>query len=174
MERVFSYGKGNGLITIERTQTPIRRLLPDFVHKNMPTRYYANLKEGLPNLAVNNLIFPPSPETLDPYLDSANISELGIREGTVFFDGSGDLEEIYPSMEGMTAEDLKAAGVAVASTGRLDEILGSEAIEDNGIFKDDADIPPFTLSIKDIGFDLNEHLSTESATISLKDGMWRW
>lgn len=177
IENVFSYGKGNGFITIEKNaeseQKIITRLRAYGSTRNMPTRYYANLSDNLPNnLAVNNLMLPSFPdETLDPYIDSENIEELGVRESTIFFDGSGELEEIYPSMEGMTAEELKDAGISVSATGRLDEIVEAERIADDGVFEDDAEIPPFTITLKDVGFDINEHLATETATISLKDGM---
>ena len=52
-----------------------------------------------------NLMLPDFPSiTLDPYIDSDNIEKYGIREGCVFFDGSNDeLEEIFPSIEGMKA-----------------------------------------------------------------------
>lgn len=130
--------------------------------------------EAFPNnMAVKNLMLPDFPhKTTDPYIDSENIDELGVREGTVFFDGSGDLKEIYPSMDGMTAEELKAAGVIIDSEGELDVVVEAEQIEDDGFFKEGTEnIPTFTIRIKDIGFDINEHLGTSSATISMKNGM---
>ena len=40
-------------------------------------------------MAVKNLMLPDFPEkTLDPYLDSKNIDIIGVREGSVFFDGA--------------------------------------------------------------------------------------
>lgn len=179
--KLFSYGKGNGLVTIERSaesnQKIITRLRAYGSTRNLPNRYYFNTGLVPNNLAVQNLMLPSFPnQTLDPYIDSENISELGVREGTVFFDGSGDLEEIYPSMEGMTAEQLKEYGVSVSATGRLDEVVGAEQIADNGIIEpsedENATIAPFTITLKDIGFDINDYLSTAgSATISMKDGM---
>lgn len=129
--------------------------------------------ENIPNnMAVMNLMLPDFPDkSLDPYIDSENIEELGVREGTVFFDGSGDLEEIYPSMEGMTAEDLISAGINVSATGALDEVVSADSIQDDGVYKEGAKISDFTITLKDIGFDINEHLSTDSATISMKSGM---
>lgn len=179
VEKMFSYGKGNGLVTIEKNaesdQKVVTRLRAYGSTKNMPMRYYYNQGEGIVpnNLAVQNLMLPSFPtETLDPYIDSKNISELGVREGVVFFDGSGEQEDIYPSMEGMTAEELKAAGISVNATGALDEVVSAEAIEDNGIIPDEGELKGiFKMTIKDIGFDINEHLSTESATISIKTGM---
>lgn len=175
---LFSYGKGNGLITIERNaesdQKIITRLRAYGSTRNMPSRYYSQISEdAVPNnMAVQHLMLPSFPaETLDPYIDSKNIGALGVREGTVFFDGSGDLEEIYPSLEGMTAEELKAAGVETSATGALDEIVSAEQITDDGIFEGVDNIPPFTMVVKDLGFDLNDYLGTESAVISMKDGM---
>ena len=73
--------------------------------------------------------------TLDPYIDSDNIEKYGIREGCVFFDGSNDeLEEIFPSIEGMKAEDLRDAGIDVSlaedDNGNLDELADAEKIQD--------------------------------------------
>jgi len=178
MENVFSYGKGKGLREIERNaesnQKIITRLRAYGSTRNMPSGYYHNLEgSGIPNnMAVNNLMLPDFPIKEDPYLDSKNIEKLGIREGTVFFDGSGDLEEIYPSMEGMTAEDLEKAGVEVQSTGNLDVVLGAEQIADNGKATEENEIQAtFTITLKDIGFDINDYLSTSSATIAMKNGM---
>ena len=184
VDNIFSYGKGNGLVTIERNaetdQKIVTRLRAYGSTRNLPMRYYFNNGGGIVpnNMAVQNLMLPSFPEeTLDPYVDSENISELGIREATIFFDGSGEFEEIYPSMEGMTAEDLISAGIQVSATGRLDEVVGAEQITDNGIFEPteeepEINIPTFTITLKDVGFDINDHLSAAgSATISMKDGM---
>ena len=181
--QLFSYGKGNGLYKIERNaesnQKVITRLRAYGSTRNMPTDYYHNVSGGnVPNnMAVRNLMLPSLPvQTNDPYIDSKNIEELGIREGTVFFDGSSELEEIYPTMEGMTSEDLKKAGVSVNAEGRLDEVVGAEQITDDGKFapkegEEQVTVPDFTISLKDVGFDLNDYLGTSSATISMKDGM---
>lgn len=177
---LFSYGKGNGLYSIERNaesnQKIVTRLRAYGSTRNMPTGYYRNIEGGnVPNnMAVTHLMLPSFPtSTLDPYIDSKNLAELGVREGTVFFDGSGDLEEIYPTMEGITAEDLKSAGIDVDSDGFLDEVVLAEQITDDGIAPEEGEIQAtFTITIKDVGFDINEHLSTSgNATISMKNGM---
>ena len=131
------------------------------------------------NMAVQYLMLPEFPYTTqDPYIDSPNIAKLGIREGTVFFDGTGELEEIYPSIEGMTAEDLHKAGVVCNSDGALDEIVGAEQMTDNGVgeinegeTQTTAKPPTFKVTLKDLGFDINDHLTTETATLSFKTGM---
>lgn len=136
---------------------------------------------GIPdNMAVQYLMLPSFPYTTqDPYIDSPNIDKIGIREDTVFFDGSQeDLEEIYPSIEGMTAEQLKAAGVPCNSTGALDEIVSAEQMTDNGVgeinegeTQTTAKPPTFKVTLKDLGFDINNHFTTETATLSFKTGM---
>ena len=133
------------------------------------------------NMAVNFLMLPGFPETtLDPYIDSANIDALGVREGTVFFDGSQEgLEEIYPSIEGMTAEQLIAAGVPCNSTGALDMIVSAEQMTDNGIGEvnesgNSEEITPatFKVTLKDLGFNLwGYRVAGEAPVLSFKTGM---
>lgn len=187
---LFKYGKGNGLYEIEQNaevdQAIVTRLRAYGSTRNLPHRYYNSLtgadgQKLIPdNMAVQNLMLPSFPYTTqDPYIDSANKAALGIREGTIFFDGSQEgLEEIYPSIEGMTAEQLKAAGVPCNSTGPLDVIVGAEQMTDDGVgeinegeTETTATPPTFKVTLKDLGFDINDHLTTETATISFKTGM---
>ena len=186
---IFKYGRGNGLYEIQRTadadQQIITRLRAYGSTRNMPNRYYNKLSNSsltnyLPNnMAVENLMLPDFPKTtLDPYIDSKNIAVLGIREGSVYFDGTGGLEEICPSMEGMTAEQLKDAGIYVSldagDNGNLDEVADAEQLTDDGTMdslKEGEDVPPFTITLKDVGFNINDYLTSETATISMKNGM---
>lgn len=147
---------------------------------NVPRKYKRPSGALVPNnMAVKNLMLPDFPgKTLDPYLDSKNIDTIGVREGSVFFDGSDtSLPEIYPSMEGMTAQQLKDAGIIVNATGALDEIASDSVNKDNtpiaddGYFEEGETIPPFKIYLKDIGFDINDYLTGEAATISMKSGM---
>ena len=170
-EGVFKYGKGNGLKQIERTadqdQQIITRLRAYGSTRNLPARYYHEKSEGMipNNLAADHLMLPGFPEeTLDPYIDSDNIEELGIREATVIFDGTGDLEEIYPTMEGMKDE----------SGNPLDEIFDAEQITDDGTPDEEGGIEKgqFTLEIRNPGFDLNDNLSEgQAAKITMQSGM---
>ena len=186
IDNVFEYGKGKGLNKITKVanseQQIITRLRVYGSTRNLPLRYYNKLTSPLPsNMAVQNLMLPSFPyTTLDPYLDSPNIGELGVMEGSVFFDGSNDLPEIYPSLEGMTASELISAGISVdldsGDNGNLDEIVSitnedGTPITDDGLFEEGETVPPFKLTIKDIGFDINDYLSGETATISLRTGM---
>lgn len=187
---LFKYGKGNGLYEIEQNaeadQAIVTRLRAYGSTRNLPHRYYNSLtgadgQKLIPdNMAVQYLMLPSFPYTTqDPYIDSANKAALGIREGTIFFDGSQEgLEEIYPSIEGMTAEQLKAAGVPCNSTGALDVLVSAEQMTDDGVgeisegeTETTATPPTFKVTVKDLGFNINDHLTTETATISFKTGM---
>lgn len=160
------------------------------------TRYVDTSGVVLPNnMAITNLMLPGFPDMslrdhiqvdeekplcsdnqFDPYIDSANKDVIGLREGTVFFDGSGDLDEIYPSMEGMTADLLKAAGGWTLSVGNLDELQSAELVEDNGLpevegDKNNPQTDNFVVYLKDVGFNLWDYRASESPTISFKSGM---
>ena len=101
-----------------------------------------------------------------PYIDSSNVGEIGVRPNSVYFDTKDiqkGIEEIYP-----TIEKMEIGGV------RIDEILSGTNIEDNGVFKDGATIPNFSIKLKkEIDFDINDLLknSTEQPYIAMKDGM---
>lgn len=186
---LFKYGPGMGLYEFEQNaesdQQIVTRLRAYGSTRNLPYRYYNSLtgadgKKLIPdNMAVQYLMLPEFPYTTrDPYINSKNISDLGIREGTIFFDGSQEgLEEIYPSIEGMTAEQLKAAGVPCNSTGALDEIVSAEQITDNGVGDVDEDQTEpadgkstFKVVVKDLGFNIWEHRTGEAPAISFKTG----
>ena len=93
IDNVFEYGKGKGLNKITRVvdseQQIITRLRVYGSTRNLPLRYYNKLATSLPNLMdVQNLMLPSFPySTLNPYLDSPNIDELGVMEGAYFLMG---------------------------------------------------------------------------------------
>lgn len=149
-------------------------------------RWPVSLKEIEPNFTIpdrlncKNLMLPGFPyvslkswgnkdkdkeqysdEVFDPYIDSVNADKLGIREATVFFDGSNDTEDIYPSIEWIKDK----------SGNQLNKVVVGSNITDNGIFEGSVNIPNFEITIADIGFDINEYKSSQNATISFKDGM---
>lgn len=184
--KVLGYGKGNGLIKMEQSTNNdslvVTRLRAFGSTRNIPYRYYNKLKDADGNLLlpesmyVPNLVLPGFAEAGgDAYVDSDNITSIGVREATVYFDGSGELQEIFPSIEGMTAEELKAAGKNVNATGRIDEIVSAEQMTDDGVVpegKDELEKKTFTITLKDIGFNPvdDEHLTTETPYISIKSG----
>lgn len=97
-----------------------------------------------------------------PYVDSVNIKELGVRNGSVMFDTENKKEgiiEIYPTIEEMVVDGQ-----------RIDEINSGSDIKDNGIFKDGQTVPPFSVTLSPkVNFDINM-LKKEDFTISMKDG----
>lgn len=196
--KVFGYGKGNGLYDIQQNTNQdaliVTRLRAYGSTRNIPYRYYNKLTDGSGNpyiseaLYIPNLMLPDFPKVQnDPkliYLDSANIAKYGIREGSVYFDESSD-NEIYPSIEGITAEQLADAGIIVSlptgDNGKIDEVLSAENPTDDGIIPEPpATIPAqFVIYLKDLGFDLSEkdsegnyvYATTDTMQISMKSGM---
>lgn len=118
----------------------------------------------------------------DAYIDSiGGIEKYGINEGTVFFDNDGsenDDDNIYPSMEGMTAKALIDAGYSITldegDNGNLDEILSAEQMTDDGIIENEGGNigqKTFSVTLKDIGFNISDYLLPgETAKISFKSG----
>ena len=196
-DHLFQWGPGKGLYEIEENaeadQQIVTRLRAYGSTRNIPHRYYNSLTgaDGVKlipdNMAVQYLMLPSFPYTTqDPYIDSKNINALGVREGTKFFDGSDpDLPEIYPSIEGMTAEQLKAAGVPCNAEGALDVLVSAEQMTDNGIGKIEGDAfegnatttaepETFKVTVKDLGFDLEEHFiegNGEAPMMAFRSGM---
>ena len=136
-----------------------------YVRKNPETAW------GEPLMSIEGEhILRFSNERLRPYITSGNADEIGIKEGNIQFNEENDdngLQEVYPSIEGLTVGDV----FGTSSTERLDEIRGADVIQDNGVFEPEAEIEPFKIKLKDIGFDLEEAVeNTGSLTISMKDG----
>lgn len=107
-------------------------------------------------LSSLRLMLPGFPyNTLDPYIDSPRIDILGVREATVYFDGSNNLDDIYPSIE----------------WGGNNTVVTGSTIEDKGIFDDGKDIPSFKITIADIGFNIDDYRNGDTPKLSMKDGM---
>lgn len=127
----------------------------------------------------DRLMLPTYPDTtIDPYIDSANISKYGVREESVIFDGSNGLDDIFPTIQGMTAEQARAAGATISldsgDNGHLDEIVSATQIDDDGIPPVEGEekemAETFSITLKDIGFNINDYFSTDNAVISMRDG----
>lgn len=128
----------------------------------------------------------------DAYVDDEDaMEEYGIREGCVFFDGSStELGEIKPTIQGMTVEQIRAAGydIDIPSNDNmlLDEVLlvtyakdvNEEVIDDiddgfpakNGVSDAELKRLDFYIYIKDIGFDIKNYLSSQNAQIQMMSG----
>lgn len=167
----FAYGQGNGLKLIAKSITAedaiITRLRAYGSDKNLPSRYYNNIMvDGNPLIDtmqyVPNLMIPFSkwgttdgkPDVLKSYIDcnSADVdgddtsfAKYGIREASIFFDGSNNREDIYPTIENITAGELRTAisqyagsetyispSIEYSDSERLDLIKVGDTIVDDG------------------------------------------
>ena len=185
--KTFGYGMGKGLRDVKQSTNSdallVTRLKVYGSTRNLPDRYYNKLKGSdgqaiIPeSMYVKNLMLPSFRETGEvAYIDSENMAKYGVREHSVYFDGSEDgLPEIFPSMEGMTAEDLAEAGITVDAEGALDVVVEAEQISDDGVIPEGGELEKttFTVKLKDIGFNPvdEEHLTSDTPALSMKSGM---
>lgn len=172
--------------------------------RNMPNRYYNKLYRNVgttdvfyfkePPEGVGVLWFPLISETMyvpnlmlpmfrengkDAYIDAPDaIAKYGVREGTKFFDSdNGEDEEIYPTIENMTADRLKELGytpqLTDADNGNLDELLMVDDVPFSGVMPESGNLPSseahFVVYLKDIGFNLNGYLAG-TPKISFRSG----
>lgn len=150
LNHTFYYGKDNGLYQITRNvnadEAIVTRLYAYGGERNIPSDY--NKRES-DFSGKKNLMLPGYLETGKSYIESKNISAYGVREYTQLF------EDIYPSI----------AGVELPGIGRIDELVSAEQIteetETSGSFK---------VTIKNIGFNIKDNLTSETATISMRSG----
>ena len=189
---------GNELVTRARVYGSTRNLPNRYYNKLYKNKYtgavkYFKASEDYPDdfetawsplisetMYVPNLMLPMFRENgQDAYIDNEEaIAKYGLREGSVFFDGSGDDEEVYPTIENMTAERLAQSGIVVdlsdGDNGNLDELAMVEEITHSGVLPDNGQLDAkdiyFSVWLKDIGFDINDYLSTETAQISFNTG----
>lgn len=121
----FSYGLGHGLTVIAQAESGktemATRLYVYGSERNMPPRYYNNYYPAIfsnESVYIPNLMIPPSywgstsgqKDARKAYMENASaISEFGLIPKTIYFDGSGEYEEIYPSIEDMTFAELRAS-----------------------------------------------------------------
>lgn len=150
---VFYYGKGHGLKVLAKAVSSKNDLATRiFVYgsdRNLPTRWYNN--QGIYDanqVYIPNLMIPLSawgktdnlPDPRKAYLENQSmIDTLGLRVKTVRFDGTGEYEEIYPSIEGQTFADVRAGdpdympSAQYLNSDRVDELKAVTNPTDNGI-----------------------------------------
>ena len=158
----YLYGKGNGLTSITRTAANADELANRlFVYgssKNMLPRWYnsQSIKDAQ-SVDIQNLMIPVSewgltnvegtdlPDAAKAYVEDADsIARLGLRPKTYYFDGTGDLPEIYPTIREAT---IKAVRQALGSSSaqyypsttaytdenaRVDRVLSAQSTYDSG------------------------------------------
>lgn len=186
--------------------------------RNLPYRYYNkkyNDKAKYPELFdasgnylleskyMPNLMLPYAcwkNRTFDAYIDADDATlgtgngtteKYGIKEGERIFNADdGDWHDIYPTIEDMTAAELKAADPGYAGSltwkeaarevsadgdGKLNRIIGGSASEDYGTSEDGtfASMEPTTeIVIPNTGFDLTTFKNeSETPTLTFKSGM---
>ena len=155
----FIFGPGSGLTALKKSVANSdeigTRLRVFGSSRNIPTSYYRGLDiyngEGAD---IQNLMIPLSkwgktdgkPDARKAYLQAPDdvVAALGLIPRTHYFDGS-DGEEIYPSLEGATVGDVRAAKQELQDTTyvpsqtvypdaseRVDEIEAAANPEDDG------------------------------------------
>ena len=171
----FAYGQGNGLYMVNKNiakeDAIVTRLRAYGSARNMPSRYYNNktvLGDRLlftnPLVYLPNLMLPhyewdfSAGDPKDAYIncnntdvdpDDTSYAKYGIREASVYFDGSNNLPEIHPTIEGMTALELRYAianytesqlplyyspsAIIYGDTVRMDRVKVGDTITDEGI-----------------------------------------
>lgn len=115
----------------------------------------------------------------DVYIESPQKNIAGLREGSVYIDGTDNEVtdyNVYPSIEDMTVEDLNKAGIYPVlddgDNGKLNQVANASKIEDNG----DSDYNTGQASetfvwIKDLGFNIWDYRTgSETPNIYLKSG----
>lgn len=122
----------------------------------------------------------------DVYIDSPNMATYGLREGSVYIDGTDNETtdfDVYPSIEDMTYDDLKAAGFNVEKksddNGNLDELAydavsvstGKPVADDGDTDVDSALQMDLFVWIKDIGFNIKNYVDTQTPLLHMKSGM---
>ena len=150
LDHTFYYGKDNGLYQIERVfntdEAIVTRLYAYGGERNIPAGY--NKRES-DFSGKTNLMLPGYLTTGKSYIESDSKAIYGIREYSIVF------EDIYPSISGQELPGI----------GRIDELVSSDQITSATETTE-----TFKVVIKNIGFNIKDHLTTETATISMKSG----
>ena len=154
----FSYGNGNGLKVISRAVSSknemATRVYAYGSDRNMPTRYYNNLSPGIKDaesVYIPHLMLPltdwgttsSKKDARLAYLQNSDaVAAYGLIPKVLRFDGSNGLEDIYPSIEGMTVgsvadQDFPSTGWN--SSDRIDEVYSAENPSDDGQYTESSE-----------------------------------
>ena len=157
----FEYGKGNGLYEIQRdveANTVITKLRVKGSDRNIDRNYLRD--ESFPRFTQNLQlpVFRGTRHQARPtdYLlaDQKLVDYFGVRPGNKTFD------DIYPSITGMKDSGNNA----------IDEIHAIEQLDDTVAANGNLTQSYFYVYLYDLGFDVNEFLTSEDATMSMKTG----
>lgn len=172
----YAYGKGKGLTSLTRTvanaDEMANRIYAYGSSRNMLPRWYNNqtIKDA-ESVDIQNLMIPISewvltdvdggllPDASKAYVeDDASITKIGLRPATVYFDGSGEYPEIYPTLRGMTIGEVRTAiqryasspkwlpstSVYTDASARVDVLKSAQAAFDSGLAGDNGKNTIFT------------------------------
>ena len=152
----FIYGAGNGLTAIRKSAANLdelaTRLYAYGSTRNMLSRYYNGLDiKDAESVDIEHLMIPLSHWGItdgkrDPkkaYLESnAAVLKYGLIPKIVYFDGTDDYPEIYPSLEGVTIADVRSVMQSTDQyypnttiydgTERVDQVKGCDNPTDDG------------------------------------------
>ncbi len=161
-------------ITIVRGQSrnswPCKKMnVPEATNAEFESINVKNLMlPGFPTKALNSVAgltgcgCTLSDDPRDPYIDSYNIEELGIREAVVYFDND-ELGDIYPSIENY-GDDDSARPEIISTSGYQDSngMYGLDGKEEN--------VPSFKIVVK-LDFNPWDYREDgQTPTIAMKDG----
>ena len=164
----YQYGKGNGLKSITRNAANAdeiaTRIFAYGSSRNMLPRWYnkQTIKDA-DSVDIQNLMIPVSewgltdvdgvelPDPAKAFIDasSAIMTRLGLRPKTYYFDGTGDLPEIYPTIREMTIKDVRdskssssdpyypSEEIYTDEDERVDTILSAPSSFDSGLAGND-------------------------------------
>lgn len=140
-----------------------RLMLPGFPSMSLNDYYNSLSKEDKAYVNPKGGQYIFSTDKYRPYVDSANISKIGLHSSSQFFDTddkTNGIIEIYP-----TLEEMVIGGV------RVDEINEGVAPADNGRFEDGQNVANVDIYLSpNIDFDITG-LKQSDFSISMKDGM---
>lgn len=153
-----SYSYGNGLVRVEKSIANAdeigTRLFAYGSMKNMDATYYRGLDiYNAESVDIEHLMIPianwgttsSKPDARKAYIqDATAVANLGLIPRTAYFDGTGDLPDIHPTIERMTiGEVYDATGVEYqpnlskwSRSDRIDEIVAVTNPSDQGAASD--------------------------------------
>lgn len=162
----FSYGRGNGLKVLTRNLSSksemATRIYAYGSDRNMPTRYYNNYTPAIKDhesVYIPHLMLPLTDwgstggqkDARLAYLEDATaISKYGLIPKVLRFDGSGDNEEIYPSVTGMTIGDVTDStypSTGYSTSERIDVLKAVTNPDDDGQYTEGGEKVKYSIDL---------------------------
>ena len=157
----YAYGKGKGLTSITRTvanaDEMANRIYAYGSSRNMlPKWYNRQAIKDAQSVDIQNLMIPivhwgttpvgnsNLPDASKAYVENTeSIDRIGLRPKTIYFDGTGEYPEIYPSIRKKTIGDLWSVmsssaqyypkSTIYSSGDRIDTVLSAQESYDSGL-----------------------------------------